>query len=142
MEKNNTTRAGYYLTGLFFDGISSGLFMMALPWMMLSTPNQGAFVAIVALVCTVLSFLLTPFFSTLIDRSSRKQLLVLVQALQAGTAVVVALCYGAGYDSMGLLAAAQLVFWTSSNLAWSANNAFTQSTFNPTNTRPFQVNKK
>ncbi|GHW54624.1 MFS transporter [Vibrio cholerae] len=131
MEKNNTTRAGYYLTGLFFDGISSGLFMMALPWMMLSKPNQGAFVAIVALVCTVLSFLLTPFFSTLIDRSSRKQLLVLVQALQAGTAVVVALCYGAGYDSMGLLVAAQLVFWTSSNLAWSANNAFTQEHFQP-----------
>lgn len=72
-----------------------------------------------------------PIFSTLIDRSSRKQLLVLVQALQAGTAVVVALCYGAGYDSMGLLAAAQLVFWTSSNLAWSANNAFTQEHFQP-----------
>ncbi|MBU5895476.1 MFS transporter, partial [Vibrio cholerae O1] len=63
MDKNNTTRAGYYLTGLFSDGISSGLFMMALPWMMVSTPNQGAFVAIVALVCMVLSFLLTPFFS-------------------------------------------------------------------------------
>lgn len=62
MEKNNTTREGYYLTGLFFDGISSGLFMMALPWMMLSKPNQGAFVAIVALVCTVLSFFL-PHFS-------------------------------------------------------------------------------
>ncbi|CSI65522.1 permease of the major facilitator superfamily [Vibrio cholerae] len=30
---------------------------------------------------------------------------MLVQALQAGTAVVVALCYGVGYDSMGLLAA-------------------------------------
>lgn len=56
---------------------------------------------------------------------------MLVQALQAGTAVVVALCYGVGYDSMGLLAAAQLVFWTSSNLAWSANNAFTQEHFQP-----------
>ncbi|POC15488.1 MFS transporter, partial [Vibrio vulnificus] len=41
-----------YLTGLFFDGISSGLFMMALPWMMLQTPDMGTFVALTALTCT------------------------------------------------------------------------------------------
>ncbi|EEY36494.1 permease [Vibrio mimicus MB451] len=103
--------------------------MMALPWVMLSTPNMGTFVAMVALVCTALSFILTPFFSTLIDRFSRKRLLVGVQLLQAGTAAVVALVYGAGYESNELLAAAQLMFWTSSNLAWSTNNAFTQENF-------------
>lgn len=52
MEWNNKTRTRSYLTGRFFDGISSGLFMMALPWAMLSTPNMGAFVAMVALACT------------------------------------------------------------------------------------------
>lgn len=30
-----------YLAGRFFDSISSGLFMMALPWVMLSEPNMG-----------------------------------------------------------------------------------------------------
>ncbi|MEF2523409.1 MFS transporter [Vibrio mimicus] len=129
MERNHKTRALSYLTGRFFDGISSGLFMMALPWVMLSTPNMGTFVAMVALACTALSFILTPFFSTLIDRFSRKRLLVGVQLLQAGTAAVVALVYGAGYESNELLAAAQLMFWTSSNLAWSTNNAFTQENF-------------
>ncbi|WJG22782.1 MFS transporter [Vibrio furnissii] len=129
MEWNNKTRTRAYLTGRFFDGISSGLFMMALPWAMLSTPNMGAFVAMVALACTAASFVLTPFFSTLIDRFSRKRLLILVQWLQASTAGVVALVYWAGYESNGLLAVAQLLFWTSSNLAWATNNAFTQENF-------------
>ena len=129
VELNTKSRAGYYLTGRFFDGISSGLFMMALPWIMLSTPNMGSFVAILALSCTALSFILTPFFSTLIDRFSRKKLLVLVQLVQAGAAASVALVYATGVQSHWLLAAAQLVFWTSSNLAWSANNAFTQENF-------------
>ncbi|MPW36195.1 MFS transporter [Vibrio sp. B1Z05] len=123
----NRTRP--YLTGQLFDGISSGLFMMALPWIMLSTPNMGVFVAILALVCTALSFCLTPIFSTLIDRTSRKHLLIWVQMLQTSTALLVALVYGLGYESLWLLAIAQIVFWTSSNLAWTANNAFTQENF-------------
>ncbi len=129
MESNIKTRAASYLSGRFFDGISSGLFMMALPWVMLSTPNMGPFVAMVALACTAISFILTPIFSTLIDRHSRKQLLVLVQLLQASTAALVATAYALGFESHWLLAAAQLVFWTSSNLAWTANNAFTQENF-------------
>lgn len=80
-----------YLTGLFFDGISSGLFMMALPWMMLQTPDMGTFVALTALVCTALSFVITPFFATLIDRHSRKTILLFNQWLQVLTALVVAL---------------------------------------------------
>ncbi|WP_165313423.1 MFS transporter [Vibrio ziniensis] len=125
----NKTRTKAYLTGRFFDGISSGLFMMALPWAMLSTPNMGAFVAMVALACTAISFFLTPFFSTLIDRHSRKQLLVSVQFVQAAMAALIAVFYGVGYESNWLLATAQLVFWTSSNLAWATNNAFTQENF-------------
>jgi MFS family permease len=129
MELEVKTRTETYLTGRFFDGISSGLFMMALPWVMLLTPHMGAFVAMLALSCTVLSFILTPFFSILIDRFSRKRLLVLVQLLQSATAAVVAAFYGIGYESNWLLAVAQLIFWTSSNLAWSTNNAFTQENF-------------
>ncbi|PFG56461.1 putative MFS family arabinose efflux permease [Vibrio sp. ES.051] len=129
MELEVKTRTETYLTGRFFDGISSGLFMMALPWVMLLSPHMGAFVAMLALSCTALSFILTPFFSTLIDRFSRKRLLVLVQLLQSGTAAIVAVFYEIGYESNWLLAAAQLVFWNSSNLAWSTNNAFTQENF-------------
>ncbi|GAD79585.1 MFS transporter [Vibrio ezurae] len=129
MELTVKNRARPYLTGKLFDGISSGLFMMALPWIMLSTPNMGVFVAMLALTCTALSFCLTPIFSTLIDRTSRKHLLIWVQMLQTCTALLVALVYGLGYESLWLLAIAQIVFWTSSNLAWTANNAFTQENF-------------
>ena len=70
-----------YLSARFFDGISSGMFMMALPWIMLSEEGMGTFVAITALVCTCLSFLITPFFATLIDRHSRKNILIIMQLL-------------------------------------------------------------
>ncbi|MEZ8307042.1 MFS transporter [Vibrio splendidus] len=118
-----------YLSGRFFDGISSGLFMMSLPWMMLKTEGMGSFVAIVALACTLISFFSAPFFSTLIDRHSRKSILVNVQLIQTFTAIAVLLSYLTSMDSIWLLALAQLVFWVSSNLAWTTNNAFTQENF-------------
>ena len=118
-----------YLSGRFFDGISSGLFMMALPWVMLESENMGTFVALIALACTATSFVLTPFFSTLIDRHSRKSLLVLVQLIQSVTAMVVFFAYWLSDGSYWLLAAAQLVFWVTSNLAWTTNNAFTQENY-------------
>lgn len=118
-----------YLSGRFFDGISSGLFMMALPWIMLSTPDMGTFVAMVALACTATSFVLTPFFATLIDRHSRKALLIAVQVIQSLTAAMVLLAHVVNLDSHWLLAGAQMVFWVSSNLAWSTNNAFTQENY-------------
>ncbi|MDC5805001.1 MFS transporter [Vibrio europaeus] len=118
-----------YLSGRFFDGISSGLFMMALPWVMLESENMGTFVALIALACTATSFVLTPFFSTLIDRHSRKSLLVLVQLIQSATAMVVFFAYWLSDGSHWLLAAAQLVFWVTSNLAWTTNNAFTQENY-------------
>ncbi|NVD07702.1 MFS transporter [Vibrio sp. JPW-9-11-11] len=118
-----------YLSGRFFDGLSSGLFMMALPWIMLQSPNMGSFVALVALTCTLTSFILTPFFATLIDRHSRKQLLILVQVVQAATALCVLLSATLNMLSPWILAGAQLVFWVSSNLAWATNNAFTQENY-------------
>ncbi|EHD1696612.1 MFS transporter [Vibrio vulnificus] len=118
-----------YLTGLFFDGISSGLFMMALPWMMLQTPDMGTFVALTALTCTAVAFLFAPIFATIVDRHSRKKILVVNQAVQAMTAFAIALIYSFGLTSPWLLAAAQLIFWLSSNLGWNSNNAFTQENY-------------
>ncbi|WP_282149864.1 MFS transporter [Vibrio diabolicus] len=118
-----------YLAGRFFDSISSGLFMMALPWVMLSEPKMGTFVALVSLSCTAISFLVTPFFSTLVDRNSRKALLVLNQWIQSGMALVVFIAYWLGFESHWLLAFAQLVYWVSSNFAWTTNNAFTQENY-------------
>ena len=118
-----------YLFARFFDGISSGMFMMALPWIMLSEDGMGMFVAITALVCTSLSFVFTPFFATLIDRHSRKKVLVFMQIIQATTALMVFIIYYNDIQSHWILAFAQLIFWLSSDLAWSCNNAFTQENY-------------
>jgi MFS transporter, DHA3 family, macrolide efflux protein len=118
-----------YLSGRFFDGISSGLFMMSLPWIMLKEPNMGTFVALTALVCTTLSFLCTPFFSVMTDRHSRKAILILAQIIQSITAMFVCIAYWFDLGSLWLLAFSQLIFWVSSNIAWNANNAFTQENY-------------
>lgn len=118
-----------YLFARFFDGISSGMFMMALPWIMLSEEGMGLFVAITALVCTSLSFFFTPFFATLIDRHSRKKVLIVMQLIQSSTALMVFIAYYNGIQSHWLLAFSQLIFWLSNDLAWSCNNAFTQENY-------------
>ncbi|MCL9781942.1 MFS transporter [Vibrio sp. S4M6] len=119
-----------YLFGRFFDGISSGLFMMALPWLLLAQGGMGTFVALLSLACTLTSFLLTPWYSAFIDRHSRKAILVNIQVLQAATAGVLALFYLYGMHSDAILAITYVVYWVSSNMAWSTNNAFTQENYN------------
>lgn len=105
--------------------------MMSLPWMMLKLGDMGSFIAVLALACTLISFVLTPFFSTLIDRHSRKLILVIVQVIQTVTAGAVLTSYLLNLDSIWVLASAQLLFWVSSNLAWTTNNAFTQENYDP-----------
>jgi len=129
MKNNMKSRTLPYLSARFFDGISSGMFMMALPWIMLATPNMGTFVALTALACTSLSFILTPFFATLIDRHSRKRILIIMQVLQVSAALLVYLAYQYQFPSPWILAFAQLVFWITNDLAWSCNNAFTQENY-------------
>ncbi|WP_371929452.1 MFS transporter [Photobacterium sp. CCB-ST2H9] len=121
-----------YLTGRFFDGISSGMFMLALPWVMLSQGDMGVFVATVSLVCTALSFFATPFTATLIDRHSRKAILVTIQIIQSSTALAVLVAFLFQADSIWLLALAQLIFWLTNDIAWSTNNAFTQENYDKT----------
>lgn len=123
------SRTFTYLTALFFDDISSGMFMMALPWIMLQQENMGFFVAITALVCTAISFIFTPFFATWIDRYSRKNILILMQVIQSSTALMIFIFYSNDFQSHWLLAFAQLIFWLSNDMAWCCNNAFTQENF-------------
>jgi len=117
------------LSARFFDGVSSGLIMLALPWIMLKQGDNGTLVALIALVCTLASFFLTPLFSTLIDRVSRKEILVWVQMVKAITAGL--LLFMSWYQPASLLvmATAQFLFWVSGDIAWSTNNALVQENF-------------
>lgn len=112
-----------------FDSFSSGMFMMALPWMMLKMGNNGAFVALVAVACTLTSFLLTPFFSTLIDRYSRKAIMVNIQLLQVITPLILIFTLQLEHLALWLMAGAQIIYWISTDIGWSTNNALTQENF-------------
>ncbi|MAC48257.1 MAG: MFS transporter, partial [Oceanospirillum sp.] len=117
------------LTGLFFEGVPTGLFMMALPWLMLKQGDNATLVALIALVCTLASFLLTPIFSTAIDRFSRKYVLVCVQLAQALTALLLMLASLDGEVSTLMMASAQLIYWVTVDLAWNCTGAFIQENF-------------
>lgn len=120
-----------FLSAEIFDTLAGGLFMMALPWQMLKQGVAGSTVALIALLCTVLSFFMTPVFATLIDRHSRKALLVISQAAKAFAALLLALA--AYYEQAGLLVMtfAQVIFWLCGNLAWTTSNAFQQENYRP-----------
>ncbi|MFA0051669.1 MFS transporter [Vibrio breoganii] len=118
-----------HLSGLFWDGISSGLVMMALPWFLLQQGDMGLFVALTTLACTLSSFFLTPIFATFIDRYSRKAILMLVQGIQVATALILLMFTQEQAISVWVLAFAQLVFWLTNDLAWCTNNAFTQENY-------------
>ena len=118
-----------FLIGRAFDVFSSGMIMMALPWLMLKQGVSGTWVALVALACTLSAFVLTPIFATWIDRCSRKSLMVGVQATQSSMALLL-YCIGlAGDISFFWMAVAQWVFWVSNDLGWATSNALVQENF-------------
>lgn len=120
-----------YLTARFFDGLSTGLILMALPWFILTNGGSGSFVAGIALACTLASFALTPLLSTYIDRYSRKTILITNQGIQAVVALLVAICVANDAAPPWLLGASQVIYWVTMNMAWSTNNAFTQENWHP-----------
>ncbi len=133
MELLRQTKTYRLLIGNVFDGISNGLFMMALPWVMLTqfdSDNSGVVVAIVATICTASSLFLTPFFATLIDRYSRKNIMVAGQAIQFSAASILVLVTFVQVPSLYLLAAVQVIFWLVNDLSWFASNALVQENFN------------
>ena len=61
------------------SSIGSGITMIAVPWLLVTSDNGDAVFGYVALCMTVLSFILTPFVGHLIDRMSRKRILLISQ---------------------------------------------------------------
>ncbi|MFD2177972.1 MFS transporter [Veronia pacifica] len=118
-----------YLTGQLFDGIASSMLMLAVPWAMLSEPGNGPFVALTALICTAMSFVATPFSSTMIDRLSRKSILLATQTVKVTAAMITFLLFISGNDSIWVLAVFQIVFWVVNDVAWVNHNAFIQENY-------------
>jgi len=59
------------------SSIGSGITMIAVPWLLVTTPKGNTLFGVVTLLSTIISFLLTPFIGTIIDKVSRKKVLTL-----------------------------------------------------------------
>lgn len=58
------------------SSIGSGITMIAIPWLLVSSNNGNELFGYVTIATTMLSFLITPYIGSLIDKISRKKLLI------------------------------------------------------------------
>lgn len=58
------------------SSIGSGITMIAIPWLLVSSNNGNEIFGYVTIGMTILSFLITPYIGSLIDSISRKKLLI------------------------------------------------------------------
>lgn len=58
------------------SSIGSGITMIAIPWLLVSSNNGNEIFGYVTIAMTILSFLITPYIGSLIDKISRKELLI------------------------------------------------------------------
>ena len=63
------------------SSIGSGITMIAIPWMLVSSDNGNKVFGYITIGMTILSFILTPFVGNLVDKVSRKKLLVLSEII-------------------------------------------------------------
>ncbi|WP_342599698.1 MFS transporter [Psychrobacillus sp. FSL H8-0483] len=63
------------------SSIGSGITMIAIPWMLVSSDNGNAVFGYVTISMTIISFIITPFVGNLVDKMSRKKLLIMSEII-------------------------------------------------------------
>ncbi|QFF97480.1 MFS transporter [Psychrobacillus glaciei] len=63
------------------SSIGSGITMIAIPWMLVTSTNGNAVFGYVTICMTIISFIVTPFIGNLIDKMSRKKLLLVSEII-------------------------------------------------------------
>lgn len=63
------------------SSIGSGITMIAIPWMLVSSDNGNAVFGYVTIGMTIISFIITPFVGNLVDKMSRKKLLIMSEII-------------------------------------------------------------
>ncbi|MET0960214.1 MAG: MFS transporter [Psychrobacillus psychrotolerans] len=63
------------------SSIGSGITMIAIPWMLVSSDNGNKVFGYITIGMTILSFILTPFIGNLVDKVSRKKLLIISEII-------------------------------------------------------------
>ncbi|MEQ2528996.1 MFS transporter [Bacillaceae bacterium CLA-AA-H227] len=73
------------------SSIGSGITMIAIPWLLVSNKNGNEIFGYVTIGMTILSFLITPYIGVLIDKMSRKRLLIICEIISLGLLLVFSL---------------------------------------------------
>ncbi|MFB5086693.1 MFS transporter [Psychrobacillus sp. PGGUH221] len=72
----NDSRFRLIICANIASSIGSGITMIAIPWMLVSSENGNAVFGYVSIGMTIISFIITPFVGNLVDKVSRKNLLL------------------------------------------------------------------
>lgn len=88
------SRFQYIILANVASAIGSGITMIAIPWLLVTSENGNEVFGYVAICMTIINFMLTPYLGYLIDKISRKRLLVSSKAVSL---VVLALFSGVGF---------------------------------------------
>ncbi|SOC15579.1 Na+/melibiose symporter-like transporter [Ureibacillus xyleni] len=79
------------------SSIGSGITMIAIPWLLVTSERGNVLYGFITFGVTVLNFIITPYVGTLIDRVSRKKLLVFSEILCLIAVLLFAIVGFAGY---------------------------------------------
>ncbi|CAG9620405.1 MFS transporter [Sutcliffiella rhizosphaerae] len=69
-------RFRYIIMANVASSIGSGITMIAIPWLLVTSENGNEVFGYVAICMTIINFILTPFLGYLIDKVSRKRMMV------------------------------------------------------------------
>lgn len=87
-------RFRYIILANVASAIGSGITMIAIPWLLVTSDNGNEVFGYVAICMTIINFILTPYLGYLIDKISRKRLLVSSKVVSL---VALALFSGVGF---------------------------------------------
>lgn len=59
------------------SSIGSGITMIAIPWMLVSSENGNTVFGYISICMTIINFLITPFIGNLVDKMNRKKILLI-----------------------------------------------------------------
>lgn len=70
------SRFRYIIFANIASAIGTGITMIAVPWLLVSSDNGNEVFGYVAIAMTIINFILTPYLGSLIDKLSRKKIIV------------------------------------------------------------------
>ncbi|ART75204.1 MFS transporter [Sutcliffiella horikoshii] len=88
------SRFQYIILANVASAIGSGITMIAIPWLLVTSDNGNEVFGYVAICMTIINFILTPYLGYLIDKISRKRMLVSSKVVSL---LALALFSGAGF---------------------------------------------